>query len=199
MVQYILFTLHVASYLSSLIGIPCDIDGHELPPGADPPPRTTASADNWSPYDSDVQFKTADFLFRTEEMSQNNINYLLELWGLSLTKHNDMGPFSNYKEIYDTIDSTKLGDAPWKCFSAGVDGDLPDDAPRWKQQKYDVWHRDPDIVIANMLNNPDFNGEFDMTPYVHLDANGKRRWSDYMSANSAWRRCVSLPHLLTVY
>jgi hypothetical protein len=120
-------------------GVPCDIDRQDLPPDSDPPPRTTASENDWLPYMSEVQFKTADFLFCTKQMSQNNINHLLELWGLSLMKDNDMGPFTNYKEIYDTINATNLGDAPWKCFSAGFDDDLPDDAPQWKQQKYNVW------------------------------------------------------------
>ncbi|KAF7360908.1 hypothetical protein MSAN_01120700 [Mycena sanguinolenta] len=40
-----------------------------------------------------------------------------------------------------------------------------------------------------MLDNPDLDDAFDTTPYVHLDANGKHHWSDFMSANFAWHHC----------
>ncbi|KAF8219728.1 hypothetical protein L208DRAFT_1382909 [Tricholoma matsutake] len=116
-------------------------------------------------------------------MLQKNINYLLELWGLSLMKHGDLGLFDTYKQIYETIDANTLGNAPWKCFQAGFYIDLPEDAPCRKQQSYEVWYHDPDVVITNLLDNPDFNGEFGMTPYVHLDVDGKHHWSDFMSSN----------------
>ena len=77
-------------------------------------------------------------------MSQGNINYLLELWALSLTKHGSHGPFDSYKEIYDEIDTIEegktfhdtflfflfyakiilKGDVPWKCFQTSVDDGL---------------------------------------------------------------------------
>lgn len=132
----------------------------------------------------------ADFLFRKDEMSAPDINTLLNAWALSMQKHDDLGPFDNYKHIYEAIDDTKLGDAPWQCLSVDVDPNLPEDAPSWKKKSHKVYFRDPDTVLANMLDNPDFDGEFDKSAYVEIDANGKRRWSDYMSANSAWRRSV---------
>ncbi|KAJ7868968.1 hypothetical protein B0H14DRAFT_3132512 [Mycena olivaceomarginata] len=55
--------------------------------------------------------------------------------------------------------------------------------------EYEIWYRDPDVVIRNMLGNPDFDGEFDTTPYVELDRHGQRRWSDFMSGNFAWKQC----------
>lgn len=42
-----------------------------------------------------------------------------------------------------------------------------------------------------MLENPDFDGEFDYAPYIDLDMNGERVWSDVMSGNYAWRQSVS--------
>lgn len=105
-------------------------------------------------------------------------------------KHGDLGPFDNYKQLYDTIDATKLGDAPWKCFKTDFTSEIHPDAPNWMQQSYEVWYRDPDVVIRNMLENPDFAGEFDTAPYIYLDAAGNRHWSDFMSGNFAWRHCV---------
>lgn len=123
-------------------------------------------------------------------MSQSNIDDLLELWALSLMKHKDLGPFNSYKHIYDTIDSTCLGDAPWRCFQAGLEEDLSEDAPSWKQHTYDVYYHDPDVVILNLLDNPNFDGEYDTTPYVELDAQGHQCWSDFMSANFPYQCCV---------
>ncbi|KAJ7676822.1 hypothetical protein DFH06DRAFT_1291713 [Mycena polygramma] len=173
-------------YHPFLNGRPCDENGDFLPEGAPPPPRTTAAPDDWAPYEDSVQFNMADFLFRKVQMSAKNIDYLLEQWALSLAKHEDLGPFQDYQHLYETIDATKLGDAPWQCLKTEPLA-VGEDAPAWARQSYEVWYRDPNVVVANMLDNPDFNGAFDTTPYVHLDANGKRRWHDFMSANFAWR------------
>jgi Plavaka transposase len=62
--------------------------------------------------------------------------------------------------------------------------------PNWRKQEYDIWYRDPEVVVRNMLANPDFEKEIDVAPYVELDVNGIRRRSDFMSANFAWRQCV---------
>ena len=150
----------------------------------------TAPNTDWTPYEDEVQYKTADLLYQRAEMSQGNINSLLELWALSLMKHEDLGPFDNYQHIYDTIDATELGNAPWKYFKAGVKEELPEDALSWKQQTYDVYYHDPDVVIANLLDNPDFNNEYDTTPYVELDAQGECYWSNFMSANFPFKCCV---------
>ncbi|KAJ7725533.1 hypothetical protein B0H16DRAFT_1781820 [Mycena metata] len=169
-----------------LDGRPCDEAGNFLPPGTQPPPRTTAPPDDWSPYDDAVQFQVADFLFHKVQMSSKNIDHLLELWALSLMKHGDLGPFENYQQLYEAIDATKVGDAPWQCLQTEPLA-VGEDAPAWARQSYEIWYRDPDAIIANMLDNPDFDGAFDTAPYVHLDSEGKRRWHDFMSANFAWR------------
>ncbi|KAJ7818062.1 hypothetical protein B0H14DRAFT_2601559 [Mycena olivaceomarginata] len=105
-------------------------------------------------------------------MSTKNIDYLLEHTVIS--------------HLYETIDATKLSDAPWQCFQTELLA-TGEDVPVWARQSYEIWYRDPEVVISNMLDNPDFDGAFDTAPYVHLDSNGKRRWHDFMSANFAWR------------
>ncbi|KAJ7138682.1 hypothetical protein C8R43DRAFT_1089287 [Mycena crocata] len=186
-------------YHPHMNGIPCDSEGAPLPPNTPPPPRSTAADGDWSPFEDEVQFKTADFLFRRVAMSKDNIDYLLELWGLSLMKHGDLGPYNNYQQLYAAIDAVKVGDAPWKCFKtggeAGADGA---GKPDWARQEYEIWYRDPDVVIRNMLDNPDFDGEFDTTPYVELDRDGQRRWSDFMSGNFSWKRCVCAMHVSVI-
>ena len=84
------------------------------------------------------------------------------------------------------------GDAPWQCFKTCPSDDVGEDAPNWKQQEYEIWFHDPDVVVQNILANPDFNNKFDPAPYVEIDRDGWRRWADFMSANYVWRYCVSL-------
>ncbi|KAG5640131.1 hypothetical protein DXG03_000990, partial [Asterophora parasitica] len=113
----------------------------------------------------------ADFLYRRVEMSATNIDELFDLWALSMTEHDDFGPFSSYKHMYEAINATKL---------------VGPNEPAWKSA-VEVWYRDPDIVIRNMLDNPEFDGSFDYTPYIRRDSNGARTWSDFMSGNYAWK------------
>lgn len=103
-------------------------------------------------------------------------------------------PFDSCRSLYATIDAIGDGDAPWQCLTVSSMSDsnnLSEDAPSWKKQEYEVWYRDPDVVIANLLDNPDFASQFDVAPYVATDSQGKRRWTDFMSGNFAWRRSVS--------
>jgi hypothetical protein len=125
-------------------------------------------------------------------MSAANVDLLMELWGLSMEGFNGSSPFQSHQHLHTTIDSSTLGDVPWKCLIAGFSEDVAEDAPSWKQMNYEVWYRDPDEVVRMMLDNLDFNGQFDFCPYVELDKDNKRRWSNIMSANIAWYHCVSL-------
>ena len=90
-------------------GKPCDENGQYLPTGSPPPPCPAQAVDDWMPFADGIQFKLADFLYHQEEMSQGNINRLLELWALSLMQHGSLGPFDSYKHIYDTIDAIEEG------------------------------------------------------------------------------------------
>jgi hypothetical protein len=150
----------------------------------------TAAPTDWSPYQDEVQFRTADFLYRRVEMSAGNINELLELWALDKAKQDELGPFSSYEHMYECIDATRLGDAPWKCFTVGYAGDIGANDPSWKSAEYEVWYRDPEVVMSQMLDNPYFDGQYDYVPYIGLDKSGKRRWSDFLSGNFSWRHSV---------
>jgi hypothetical protein len=46
-------------------------------------------------------------------------------------------------------------------------------------------------MVSNMLSNTDFDGQFDMCPYVKLNEEGNCQWSNVMSGNIAWRQSVS--------
>lgn len=66
--------------------------------------------------------------------------------------------------------------------------------------EYDIWFRDPKIVLQNQLANPDFKDEFDYAPFQKFNDNGKREWKDLMSANWVYQQAVrSLPFHVMLY
>ncbi|PBK70781.1 hypothetical protein ARMSODRAFT_987857 [Armillaria solidipes] len=155
-------------------------------------PYLSAIPNVWSPFNGEVQFHLTDFLFRKVKMSQRDIDELMDLWALDLQKHNDDAPFDNHQALYNAIDEICVGSAPWKCFQTIIPLDLGADALDWQKQPYQVWFRDPNMIIANILANHDFEKEFDTAPYVHLDGNNQQRWSDFMSDNYSWRHATQI-------
>ncbi|KAH9940258.1 hypothetical protein B0H21DRAFT_872070 [Amylocystis lapponica] len=137
-----------------------------LPGDTPPPPRTGAAADDWSPFNNRVEFEAAEFMYTREQMSQGNINTLIDLSAASLLAHRDQPPFANTTDMCYVLDEIKLGDAPWQSFSAKYTGILPEgDPPSWMTAEYQIWCRNPLTAVQNMLSNPDFDGEFDYCPY----------------------------------
>jgi len=177
--------------LSLWLGDPCDAAGNTLPQDTVPMPHHNTSNSDWSPFKDQSQFLLADFLFRKNQMSASDIDYLMQLWALDMAKHDNSSPFAGHDELYQTLDSIKVGDAPWKCLSVNSQGASDANAPSWKEQEYQVWYHDPDTLIQNMLDNPDFKDQFDIAPYIQTDKTGKRWWTNFMSGNFSWRHSVS--------
>ncbi|KZP25932.1 hypothetical protein FIBSPDRAFT_732975 [Athelia psychrophila] len=174
---------------------PCNSKGEYIPRDSPPPPYQSGTGTNpdpqdWTPFDNRLQFETADFLFTRNQMSAGNIEILLALWAASLAPHGDTPPFNTSKQMNDTIDSSTLGHIPWENFSLRYTGVKPDQGPppSWMQQEYEVWYRDPRELVKNMVANPDFNGEFDYTPFHEYDADGNHRFQDFMSGDWAWKQ-----------
>ena len=173
-------------------GRPCDKDGNYLPSDA-PPEQPRSAGDDWSPFCNRLEFETADFLFRQNQMSSGDINVLLDLWAASLVEHGGHPPFADHRDLHGTLDAISYGDVPWKSFSTTYSGDLPaDDIPTWMTAEYDVWFRDPRLVVQNMLSNPDFRDGFDNAPYQDFDKNGDRRFGDFFSGDWVWKQAVGL-------
>ncbi|KAI9432522.1 hypothetical protein H4582DRAFT_1821021 [Lactarius indigo] len=171
-----------------LTALPCDSDGNFLPPGAPPPPRESASEGDWAPFENEVQFQLADLIYCHAEISATNIDVLLQLWAQSMSKFDSPAPFKNHEDLYTLINSSAHSDVPWECLVTTVPEGVDKDAPSWMRTVYEVWYRNPDSMVSKMLSNPDFQGQFDLLPYVDLNADGTRRWSNVMSGNIAWRR-----------
>jgi hypothetical protein len=125
--MYIILSTH------ELLGMRCDANGNYLDPGTPPPSHGQADCPNdWTPYGSQVEFETAEFLFSHNQMSASDIDILLDLWAASLLKHGDEPPFTSHEDLYDSIDATPLGDVPWEGFSVRYNGARPLSAvPSW--------------------------------------------------------------------
>ncbi|KAI6043440.1 hypothetical protein EDC04DRAFT_2562758, partial [Pisolithus marmoratus] len=115
--------------------------GKFLPPGAPLLPPSTKTNDDWSPYYSHLAFKMAEFLFQCCKMSACQIVTLLDLWAASLLKYDDQPPFSDHKQLYNTIDSTLLGGVKWECFKINYLREKPSQIPLWMDQAFNVWFK----------------------------------------------------------
>ncbi|KAG2116986.1 uncharacterized protein F5147DRAFT_742855 [Suillus discolor] len=169
------------------------INGNPIPPDAPPPPRPSdRGSDDWTPYNDRVKFEVADFLYHRNQMSAGDIDFVFNLWAASLAAHGDTPPFTNHTDMYDTIDSTPLGDVPWQSFSSQYNGilpDDPDDIPSWMKSEYDVWFRDPRLLVHNIISNPDFKDEFDYAPLQEYSvSDGAHQFQDCMSGDWCWKQ-----------
>jgi hypothetical protein len=129
-------------------------------------------------------------------MSAGDINFLLSLWAASLAIHSGEPSFSKATHLYDTINSTPLGDAAWEFFSLQYNGTQPEsNVPAWMLAEYDVWFRDPLTFVHNLQSNPDFKSGFDYAPYQERTGDGLHRFQDFMSANWAWNQAVGFRYI----
>lgn len=166
-----------------------------MPPDSPPQPKVVPSRDDWSPFKNRIEFETADLLYRQTQMSNSHSNQLFEVWQASMVNaHKDLtpasAPFLDVKDYHAAIDAIKVGDAPWQSFACSYKDDIPEGAPQWMKAEYEVWYRDPLIVIENMLKNPDFCGEFDFVPYKEYDQHGVRRYGNFLSGEWCWQQAV---------
>lgn len=125
-------------------------------------------------------------------MPSKRVDVLLELWAASLVKHDDVPPFKNHDAMHKIIDSIQHGSAPWTCFKAAYTGARPTNGPvpSWMDDTYEIWFRNPQIVLDNMLNNPDFAEEFDYAAYKQANGRGRRAYKDFFSGDWVWRQSV---------
>jgi Plavaka transposase len=136
-------------------------------------------------------------------MSANKIDELMEIWAdQQLGEHDDDSPsppFANARDLYNVIDATELGDVPWEGFAVTYDGDVPDNAPSWMSTPYEVWFRDPLLVMESQIGNRDFGNEMDYAPKRVFSRTRTRQFCDLMSGDWAWNQAVRLFFLRIVF
>lgn len=105
-------------------------------------PSLTAQKTQLSPHLKTASFKLADSLFTRNQILGVQIDILLDIWAAK----EDDPLFTNHSNLYQTIDSINVGDAPWQSLSVSYDGPRPDgdlEAPSRMDKVFEVWHRDP--------------------------------------------------------
>ena len=123
-------------------------------------------------------------------MSKANTNELIEIWEDLAGQYGGERPFRNTQDILKTIDAINLGHVPWETFTLEYPDDLPNyNPPSWMTKEYRVWFRDPRQIIHAILANKDFDGEIDYSPH-QIFVDGKRKYSNLMSGDWAWRQAV---------
>lgn len=134
-------------------------------------------------------------------MPKSQINELLSLWEASMARahpreendaeHLNAAGFGDADHLLATIDAIRVGDAPWQSFVCRPSEAAKDGDPDWMKQEYEVWFRDVDLVIRNLLANPDFANEFDTIPYHEYNQDMQRRYCDFFSGDWVWKQAVS--------
>ena len=174
------------------VGKTCDKDGHKIPPNSPPPQHST---DDWFPYKNHTQFELANFLYRHNQMSECDTDFLLNLVNALLWSHGDTAPFQNHSDMHTRIDATTLGEAPWEYIKLNYNGPLPEgvsweNTPSWMTEEHEVWFHDPVTLLENLLMNLDFKDKFNYTPYQEHTPDGSHRFCDFMSGNWSWQQAV---------
>ncbi|KIK12593.1 hypothetical protein PISMIDRAFT_120620, partial [Pisolithus microcarpus 441] len=115
------------------------------PNGTQPEPCQPKPPNDWSPYCSHLEFELADFIYMHNQISVVNLNILLELWAAStasicsLVEAGGYPIFGSYKEMYQMINNTCIGNIKWESFTVRYTGDVVADPAPWMNDEYDVW------------------------------------------------------------
>lgn len=131
-------------------------------------------------------------------MPGGKINQLLKLWKASFGTVKG-APFENRNHLYAMIDAIPYG-LDWESFTVSYPpSNNPEEVrPPWMDQEFEVWHRDVFDVVKSIISNPDFDGEFDYSPYQHY-VDGSHQFRDFMSGNWSWRQAVSKINTYNLY
>jgi hypothetical protein len=139
-------------------------------------PLSEKSHDDWTPYCDRLEFELADYIFTKNQTTAAQIDHLLDLWAASLIwagADSSQVLFTDHCDVYRTIDNTPLGDIKWRLFLVKYTGGIPDEGPTpWMTESYDVWFRNPHQVVRNMLTNPDYAAEVNLTLPQVCNRNG---------------------------
>lgn len=125
-------------------------------------------------------------------MSEGRATDFLRIWtahGIEMG-HFTEAPYHDYNDLTATIDSIELGDATWEAFTVRYGGLVDEDSPTWKREAYTVYARNTLTAMRSILENPDYDGSFEYSPYREYVGPEVRRWSNLMSGNWAWDKAV---------
>ena len=190
--KYISTSIYLFHTHNTSKGASCDHRGNFIPPGTPPVPPPPKSKDDWTPFASREGFELANILYLKAHLSQSLIDDLLQIWSATLVPHDDLPPIADHRDLHAQIDAIKLGEVPWKSYTAQYQWLRPNEGPipEWMETKYQLWYRDPRQVVHHILANPEFASGFDYAPHKDF-RDEERQYHDFMSGDWAWEQCVS--------
>jgi hypothetical protein len=115
------------------------------------------------------------------------INKFLILWHATLADHSLCSLFKNHYDLHNTINATLVGGMLWELFIIDYKGPCSSNLslqPQWIDDEYDVYFKDPRVLIWNMISNLDFMSEFNYTLYYKY-FDGVHHFQNMMSGNWA--------------
>ena len=175
-------------------GKPCDKDGNPLSDaGSTKQPTPVRPPDDWTPFENRSSFQLAELFYKDDQASATKIDKYLHIMSDVMADLSGQPPFSNHKDVYETIDAIPIGGVPWQSFTFTYDGPKPTaDVPNWMDADYTIWFRDPHKLFLEMIKNPDFVDFIDYTPYRQYDKGGNRQYENFMSGDWAWKQAVCI-------
>ncbi|KAH6908107.1 hypothetical protein BKA70DRAFT_1104154 [Coprinopsis sp. MPI-PUGE-AT-0042] len=178
-------------YHPTLDARPVSQTGEFLPKYTNPPPRQRLS----QPFDAFLDrlaFDWAHYHFVECASSEAKINKGLDLWLAAKVQAtgdpNCTGlPWSCAADMYATIDEVQVGHSPFYSVEFKYNGPLPRNPPAWMMQSYELYVRDVRAVVHSMLDTPDFENQFNSTPYRQFRTKSRDHvWSNLLSGDWAW-------------
>lgn len=186
-------------YLTCSTAKPCSEDGTFLDNPECAPTPQTPPADFWKPFPDRLAFDFAEYHYVKLQSSKAQINEGLDLWlAATLKSGSPEGvPWRNADEMYSTIDEIEQGGVGWTTVDFSYLGPKPSTPPKWMLQTYQLNRRDALALLLSQLEDKEFTGHFNYTPYTEYDGNRDRVFSNLMSGEWANAEAVSLYHDLT--
>lgn len=145
----------------------------------------------WYPYHGRIEFETARLFYKEAQLSAQQVNKILLLWHATLAGNGLCAPFKDHNDLYNTIDATLVGGVPWESAIIDYKGPRPSNRPQppWMSDEYEIYFKNPRVLVQDMISNPGFANEFDYAPY-HEYFDGVHHFQNMMSGNWAWRQAV---------
>jgi hypothetical protein len=180
-----------------ILALPTDKNGTFVSEYAEPKPWESVDAkpgNPWHPFEGRLWFDFAHHHFVRVQASEDNINVNLDLLKAAVTKGNGdlQFPWLSAKKMYETIDQIQAGPAPFCTYYFQYRGPMPPSPPKWMTQTYELYARDPRLVLQQQLATPEFADQFTPVPYRRFKANGDRIFSNLMSGDWAWNQAVKI-------
>jgi len=90
----------------------------------------------------------------------------------------------NHAEMYETINSTPVGDVSWESFTLEYDGVRPDgDIPMWMTAEYEYLVPKPSRPVHNIISNPVFESRVLTTHTARIYNGWGNRFQNLMSGD----------------